>query len=875
VVVGPLMFNSVGPLATISTNVGMISLQDSHVALIETLFADCAAESMTQGSGSISFGASSAYGGAFALLHSLQATLLLDGLQQLLSPFIGPSYGSDLTIAVVKLSFSRCSALSKSTSGRSSQADAVGGALFAKSVALSNFTASDSHFSSCFVNVVAGAGDILSRSSGGAVRIDFSSPGYSVASFSVCSFFNCTARGALIRSLAVTGGGVALSHVKQVLFLDSNFFKCQLQGAQDDQSFDYVDVAISDGAAASLSHIRNVSIKSCVFDAADVQGSSTGAMSMGLAIMSSVSPCTHVDVSDTALKSSRVVFSVRCVSADGFFAVACPVFGPFVSVSNSSILQITPANDGVFRAVGSALMLFDVHSAYAFNKFGMRCALPEFAVFRDRSVFATAVSIEYSCKACRPFEVSVSANEVWLERTIISSNSSNCLRLSDANECPYGIKRCQTFVDVQKGFWTDFAISGRLLDASRCPDNYCRCDSTTDSCRLASLLSAEQRSDSLCQGSRSGVLCGGCKPNFTHSLNGYSCISNEECMRNLGWVWTITVVGFTLYSIYIVITSSSTNDGFIMCVVFYEQMSHFARIPPVFSDQAENSKAASWFSKVSQFSSMVSFYERSCYGPNMGAYEATVAQLAGPFIVLVMSMLLIFPFQKFFSRYKYFFNKRKLDIQVSSSVTLMNVLLMVFSSVSSVIFQLITCQDTGKDKVIFIDGTKPCSGPAFNGSIVVASVLAIVPFGFWALLKYKKIPERTRAIVCSPYSDSRYYWVALTLIFRFLVSVLSSNFRQYPSLSAMALSICSGGMLMLLLALSPYVERRTYYMDVFCHACLTIQFMLQCLAGASESLGLSLNINNRFYATVRGAAAASDILKCESFIHHLLSRCAV
>ena len=91
----------------------------------------------------------------------------------------------------------------------------------------------------------------------------------------------------------------------------------------------------------------------------------------------------------------------------------------------------------------------------------------------------------------------------------------------------------------------------------------------------------------------------------------------------------------------------------------------------------------------------------------------------------------------------------------------------------------------------------------------------------------------------------------------------------------MALAICSGGMLMLLLALSPYVERRTYYMDVFCHVCLTVQFMLQCLAGASESLGLSLNINNRFYATVRGAADASDILKCESFIHHSLSRCAV
>ncbi len=333
-------------------------------------------------------------------------------------------------------------------------------------------------------------------------------------------------------------------------------------------------------------------------------------------------------------------------------------------------------------------------------------------------------------------------------------------------------------------------------------------------------------------------------------------MSNDDCFQDFDWVWTVSVIGFILESIYIVFTSVGEDDGFINCVLFYGQMSSFA------IDNSDDTDTALWISKSTQFSSILSVYRNSCYGKSMGAYEATAAQLIGPMIVFVSSMLLTIPAKHLLKKFRNVFRKRKLAVKVSYATTLMNLLLMLFSSVSSVVFQLITCQDAGHEKVVFIDGTKSCSGAVFNFLIFVAAMLSLVPLLVWAGLKKNTIPARVRAVLCSPYNDDAYYWVALALLFRFIVSVLSATVRQFPSVSAMVLSVCTVCMLLLLQTKRPYVDQRTYYMDFFCYFCLIVQFMLQCLAGAPESLGLSLNQNRRFYETVRDASTASITIQC-------------
>jgi len=55
------------------------------------------------------------------------------------------------------------------------------------------------------------------------------------------------------------------------------------------------------------------------------------------------------------------------------------------------------------------------------------------------------------------------------------------------------------------------------------------------------------------------------------------------------------------------------------------------------------------------------------------------------------------------------------------------------------------------------------------------------------------------------------------LVFRFVVTVISATVSEVPSVAAMSMCICTMFMLMTLVAFRPYVDKRTHYMDVFCH----------------------------------------------------------
>jgi hypothetical protein len=140
-----------------------------------------------------------------------------------------------------------------------------------------------------------------------------------------------------------------------------------------------------------------------------------------------------------------------------------------------------------------------------------------------------------------------------------------------------------------------------------------------------------------------------------------------------------------------------------------------------------------------------------------------------------------------------------------------------------------------------------------------------MPVVFWALLKFNKIPAPAKAAVCSAYTDSRYYWVVIALLFRFIMTVVFATAREFPSVTAFALLICSVCMFGLLMWLRPYVEQRTYCMDLFCHVCLIVQFALQILVRDSESLGVAVAATNIFRPTIFSAAKASEALRYAPF----------
>jgi hypothetical protein len=352
-------------------------------------------------------------------------------------------------------------------------------------------------------------------------------------------------------------------------------------------------------------------------------------------------------------------------------------------------------------------------------------------------------------------------------------------------------------------------------------------------------------------------------------MNGYSCISNDVCRHNLGWIWAVTVLGHFLYSVYIVGKSLETkSDGLVICVLFYGQISSFASIPPILKARAQNSAESTWFSKITQFQSILSLYESTCYGPSMGAYAATLAQLSGPAIVVFVSLVLTGVAGRLQLRFVNYFRKHKLKFRESSSVVLVNVLQLLFSSVASVIFRLITCVDLGgsvsfddERRRVFIDGTQTCSGNQHTVLVAAAVLLSIVLVLFCAGLKFGKISSHTRALVCSAYIDSRYYWIAVQLVFRFVVTVISATVSEVPSVAAMAMCICTIFMLVMLVSFRPYVDKRTHYMDAFCHTFLIAQFLLQSVARVSESVGFSIQKGSRFYDFMNVAADSSFVLR--------------
>jgi hypothetical protein len=93
----------------------------------------------------------------------------------------------------------------------------------------------------------------------------------------------------------------------------------------------------------------------------------------------------------------------------------------------------------------------------------------------------------------------------------------------------------------------------------------------------------------------------------------------------------------------------------------------------------------------------------------------------------------------------------------------------VFSNVINVVFALVDC--TG-DGVVFIDGTVQCYDATWIVLIFVVVLLILFPVAFLMALKFDKLSLEARAAACRSFKTDVYYWGALTLTFRLLMSLV-------------------------------------------------------------------------------------------------------
>jgi hypothetical protein len=643
----------------------------------------------------------------------------------------------------------------------------------------------------------------------------------------------------------VLGGAAHVFRAGHITVVRTNFTNCSVIDA-------VIGDVISGGSAMSAVVTGSMFILDCVFDASAGQDASQ--TSTGLLVLARNSSNALASVSNCEFISSTVAVRVQCVGDDGVRRLAGSCLGPNMALTRSIIQQIPSQaasdlnNISDFNTTGSSLMALQSLGPVSFTGSRMRCALPRFAAFKTQGGGSSTSSAVYSCRPCPPFQISLAANEVSLEELSNARNVDRCFPVYTntprASVCPFAVAECTTFVLVSRGFWTNLSESGAMGTARRCPLGYCGCINVTQgACPLPPLISIDRSRDPLCSGNRVGKLCGGCPPNFTQSMDDITCISNAACSNSLWWVWTLSILGFAVFSLYIVVSCRKSTDGAFSCVVLYFQMSSFAENFAADTDQPDGLAAILEFAQVH---SVATIYQDACYAPSMSAYNATAFKLIGPLLVLLFAVAWTWIIQKLQPRLQ----QRNIDLSVSYSGTLAVTVLFVFSNVVSVVFTLVECSSySGSDAVVFIDGTVPCKDAKWGVLVFVAVVLFMFPAAFAAALRLKNFPPSARDAVCGTYSGPMFYWGAVTLSFRLLISVAQFLRVNYPNLMAFVRSFLTIGVFSLLLYKRPYVHERTFWVDVACYVCLIAQFGLQIFAADLDFLGVTESYDRRVFFT--------------------------
>ena len=679
------------------------------------------------------------------------------------------------------------------------------------------------------------------------------------------NFTGCIAQGVRqSNNVFASGGGIHIQAADSFLFQSGSITNCSIRDA-------FSTFLQSGGGAFSTQNVSNVQISDSIF--CDNSDSS----SSGSIVLQQFRDDCGMNVT---INRSRVLIEPSNTPP---MNISC---GFNCSQSQQQRINIRFQNFNVSahsetlstQYESSAMMSLPTSSVVDSDRYSLLKCLFNFT--NNGAIMITVTGgafLTFSCAPCaRSFEIAQTSRSLELSNFQNVTNLGQVCKATasiDLQQCPFGVPLCSTTVNIAVGFWASFSADGKLGDATRCPRNYCGCNNIPNfnysSCQLEPPFSRTfqpdvRTNDNLCNGNRTGVLCGGCKSGFTQSLDGYSCISNEECEKNVGWVWAVSIIGYFLYSLYIVISSLQASKlGLLKCVLFYGQMSSFAQFDPISasSQASESSSVFSWLSRVTQFESISSLSSKACYGTDIGAYGFTALQLYGPATVLIFAVLLALVLKGA----QPFLQRHSISVEISTTATITNVILLIFSSLSTVIFKLITCSkiviDNSTESVVFIDGSMKCYDEKWKGLIAVVVLLCVVPFLFAAALHFRRLPQNVQKVVCGAYSESRYYWGAVTLLFRLVMSIMFTTIRDTPSTAALLQCFLCVAMIMLLMHQKPYCHAATYFFDIFCHAILVVQFGLMAIGTVSDSLGLVPSNFNRYYDTLNRAAEATLYLR--------------
>ena len=330
----------------------------------------------------------------------------------------------------------------------------------------------------------------------------------------------------------------------------------------------------------------------------------------------------------------------------------------------------------------------------------------------------------------------------------------------------------------------------RIIVHQHCPFDYCRTDNK-------SLLFHLEDEDEICAFNRSGILCGGCKINFSRVLGSSSCKICTDNIFLLAVILLWLLLGIALV-IFLMILNFTVSTGAINGLIFYANIINIQH--SVFFTPSTSSSFLRMFISLLNIDHVVEI----CFYNGLDTYVIAWLQLFFPLYIWMLTAAMIIS-SHYSIRISRLIGNNAVPVLATLFLLSYTKLLQLIINVIS--FTTITYPDGYKSTVWLLDGNVQYLGekhrllfltilPLLLFSLPYTLILLTVQvlskisqyrFMFW-VNKFKPLLDA----YTGPYTTKHRYWTGLLLIVRIiLLTAFSLNRNNNPTFNLVAIAVAS------------------------------------------------------------------------------------
>lgn len=382
---------------------------------------------------------------------------------------------------------------------------------------------------------------------------------------------------------------------------------------------------------------------------------------------------------------------------------------------------------------------------------------------KDAACTIRVTGLDYSCVPCVGGLYSLQRGQV--HGTHIKSGFE-CLI------CPFGAN-CSENIVAKPNFWGfEESHVPPSLKFTICPPGYCGPNEQEDILDYNS-----------CQGNRSGILCGQCKPGFTETLYSTCCRPVFKCRDY--WFWPVAALYILIVALYLTFkppflswikrqtlwfkeSTPATQEpdfdrGYLKIAFYFYQVGDLLLV-----SSSSQSLIKSYFVEtvVGLFNFQQKFSSSSGFICPFPGFTVVTKRLFSTFHVFgtLVTICLLYSFHLGFQLI------RGRDAPSAGSYLggFLQILLLGYSILGSVSFDLLRCVPIGSEWRLFYDGNVVCY-QWWQYVLIAFVVIFIVPFGFvlfWGALKLHReaLSVRMFLLACIFPVPFLIHWILTALI---------------------------------------------------------------------------------------------------------------